>query len=53
MDHNMVLSYDITANKKGGSDEQMCLHRRPFQSPWGRIEAMYVASPDAAYPGTH
>jgi len=31
----------------------MCLHRRPFQWPCGGVEAVHVASPNAACPRLH
>ncbi len=34
-------------------EEQMCLRRRPSWWPRGRVEAMNVASPNAANPGPH
>ncbi len=49
MDHNMVLSYDY-AKQKGGGDERMHLHRRPFRWPCRGIEAIHAALPDGGCP---
>ena len=46
MDHNMVLGYN-----SGG--EQMYLLHGLFGSPCGRIETIWGASPNAAWPGRH
>jgi len=52
MDHNMSVA-TIRLSKKGGGNERMHLHRRPFWWPHGRIEAIWSTSPDAAWPGLH
>jgi hypothetical protein len=43
----------ITPSKKGGDDEQMHLRPRPCQWSCEGIEAIHVASPDAACPEVH
>jgi hypothetical protein len=53
MGHNMVLSSRIMPIEKGCGNKQMYLHRRPFRWPCGRVEAIHVALPDAAWPGLH
>ena len=41
----------ITPSKKGGSNEQMHLRRRPFRWSCGGIEAINAASTNASCPG--
>jgi hypothetical protein len=41
----------ITPSKKGGGDERMHLRRRPFRRPYGGVDVIHAASPNAACPG--
>ena len=48
----MVLA-TITPSKKGGGNERIHLHCRPFWWPCRGVEAIHAASPDEACPGLH